>query len=300
MDVKSILNQSIQIIKPIAAEKNIEIIEELKLERHIVFADTIRLKQIMLNLLSNAVKYNRKGGSITLKSTELSDNKLRISVTDTGRGIDSEKINLLFQPFERLGAEFTDVQGTGIGLALSSKLAELMGASMGVSSILDEGSTFWIDLTMVNRVQNYKFSENINLNIEESNPDKFSFRVLYVEDNAANLKVVESMLKYHKKITLLSATTGEYGFDLACRYTPDIILLDIHLPDMDGYEVLKMLQTDPATSSIPVIALSADAMPIDIERGLKKGFVNYLTKPVLEEDLIEALEAAIAVLQLEK
>ncbi|MDH5657258.1 MAG: PAS domain S-box protein, partial [Spirochaetia bacterium] len=293
VQVSSVMEQALKIVKPLADQKQISIFNKLNSDKTMVFSDKIRLKQIFINLLGNAVKYNRHNGSIKIENQFITEDVMRISITDTGPGIEAEKIPVLFQPFERLGAEFSDIQGTGIGLALSKKMAELMGAELGVESTPGKGSIFWIDLLLIPEIPK---DLRIDEAIDEEVHDDTRMRVLYIEDNAANLKVVESLLKYHNQVTLLSATTGEYGFELASRYTPDIILLDIHLPDIDGYQVLKMLQTDPATSSIPVIALSADAMPIDIERGMKSGFAQYLTKPVMEQDLIQALENAVRIM----
>jgi len=254
-----------------------------------VLADTTRLKQILINLISNAAKYNRAGGSIRIDCRPHGDKLLRLSVTDTGPGIAPEHLAKLFMPFERLGAEFTAVSGAGIGLALSRKLAELMGATLGVDSTPGQGSTFWLDLARAETATAITLTDAA---IAAANQTRK--RVLYIEDNAANLKVIEAMLRHQPDLLLLSAVNGETGLELARRYTPDAILLDIHLPGMSGYAVLKELQADPATRAIPVLALSADAMPIDIEAGLKAGFKRYLTKPVRIKDLLEALEKTLS------
>jgi len=222
------------------------------------------------------------------------EQSLRVSVSDTGQGIAPEKLDLLFRPFERIGAEFTAVEGSGIGLALSRQIAELMGAKLGVDSQQGIGSTFWIDLPLADTQQ--PDGEKVGAGDTAPDDEAATARaatVLYVEDNPANLRVVEALFRHHRHLRLLSATSGEYGLELARRYAPDAILLDIHLPGMDGYAVLKELQADAATRDIPVIALSADAMPLDIETGLKAGFRDYLTKPVKTKELIAAVGKAL-------
>lgn len=252
-----------------------------------VLADPTRLKQILVNLLSNAAKYNRDGGRILIESQVREGELLRLAITDNGPGIPLEKQADLFKPFERLGAEFTAVDGTGIGLALSRQLAELMGCTMGFDSEPGAGSTFWIDMPLSPMQATDAALAPAAI---PSVSDNSHFKILYVEDNAANLKVVEALFRRQQRMALLSATNGEYGLELARRYHPDAILLDIHLPGMDGFAVLEALQADAATRAIPVLALSADAMPLDVEHGLKAGFVQYLTKPIQIQQLLDALQ----------
>ncbi len=286
-----VLQNALGLAEPIIKKQRISVINQCPAEV-VVLADATRLRQIMFNLISNAAKYNRDGGSIHINCQAHGDLYWRISVTDTGPGIAPDKLDNIFTPFERLGAELTTVAGTGIGLSLCQKLAELMGAELGVNSTQGKGSTFWIDLPRAATMQA----------APETTPagavDMKRIKVLYIEDNAANLKVVETMLRRHPDISLISASNGEYGLELARRYRPDAILLDIHLPGMDGYAVLAALKADSAMRDIPVLALSADAMPIDIEIGLKAGFARYLTKPVKLEELLEALLAALLVDQM--
>jgi hypothetical protein len=251
-----------------------------------VLADPTRLKQILVNLLSNAAKYNRQGGRVIMDCLPQADGRMHIRVTDTGPGIAPEHLLNLFKPFERLGAEFTEVQGTGIGLALSHQLAALMGGTLGIDTEPGRGSTFWVDLPLVG-------DHHVTLLPPTTGRGAAAarHRILYVEDNPANLRVVEAMFRRQPELQLMSATNGEYGLELAQRYKPDVILLDIHLPGMDGYAVLAALKADAQTRAIPVIALSADAMPIDIEKGLNAGFAAYLTKPVKVEELMAAVAA---------
>jgi PAS domain S-box-containing protein len=288
--LQAAMEQAIHMVRPLLQRQGIALIDQCEQEIA-VLADATRLKQVLVNLLSNAAKYNRAGGSIRIDCKLLDAERMRLSVTDTGRGIVPEKLGLLFQPFERLGiSASTAIEGTGIGLAISKRLIELMGGAIGVDSTPGQGSTFWIELPLAQSPQQADAAEPTAL------PDvaQGMHKILYVEDNAANLKVVEAMLRNRPNLTVLSASNGEYGLELAQRYVPDVILLDIHLPGMDGYAVLKALQAHPETRGIPVIALSADAMPLDVERGLAAGFRRYLTKPVKVKELIDAVEQLAA------
>jgi PAS domain S-box-containing protein len=277
--------EAIQLVGPLLQQREVTLIKQCT-PNIAVLADATRLKQILVNLLSNAAKYNRQGGSIRIDCHAVDADKVRFSVTDTGPGIAPDKLELLFKPFERLGAEFTAVEGAGIGLAISKRLAELMGGALGVDSTPGQGSTFWIELPLAQSPQQAAAA------LPAAAPEvaQGTHKILYVEDNAANLKVVEALLRRQPNLTLLTASNGEYGLELARRYLPDVILLDIHLPGMDGYAVLKALRAQPETRGIPVIALSADAMPIDVERGLAAGFRDYLTKPVMMNELMRAIE----------
>lgn len=257
-------------------------------EGMVVEADPTRLTQILVNLLSNAIKYNRAGGSIRVTCLRLSDDRLRLSVTDTGYGIPEEKQEKLFQPFERLGAEFSEIEGTGTGLALSKSLAELMSAQLGFESTEGEGSSFWLDLPLSSSEVVLPAGE------DSAQPDPArSYRVLYVEDNLANLKLVQSIFKHHPEFELITAVDGVEGLKKAREERPDIILLDIHLPRMDGYAVSEQLRKDGLSETIPVIALTADAMPDDVQRGLESGFRYYLTKPIDHDELFEVLRSAL-------
>jgi signal transduction histidine kinase/CheY-like chemotaxis protein len=286
VEVHAVFVEAQHLVRPLLEKNAVSLINKCD-HRAVVLADSSRLRQVLVNLLSNAAKYNRQGGSVRIACTATPENRIRLSVTDTGPGIAANKLANLFTPFERLGAEFTEVEGTGIGLSISKRLVELMGGTLGVDSTPGQGSTFWVDLPLaptVSRMDSMATSEPS----AQASPLQRS-KVLYVEDNAANLKVVEAIFRSQPEIALITATTGEYGLELARRYQPDVILLDIHLPGMSGFEVLKALQADETTSRIPVVALSADAMPIDIERGQAAGFRHYLTKPVRIGELTKTL-----------
>ena len=283
----STVGSALQMTRGLLDQHRISVVNKCA-EEVVVLADTTRLRQILVNLLSNAAKYNREGGSVRIDCQPREADLMRVSVTDTGPGIAPEHLPNLFKPFERLGAETTAVEGAGIGLALSQKLAELMGTTLGVATSLGQGSTFWLDIPRAEAATVSAAAAEALASVGQSRT-----RVLYVEDNPANLKVVEAMFRHHPDLLLFSAVSGEAGLELARRYLPDVILLDIHLPGMDGYAVLQALQEDPDTRAIPVIALSADAMPIDVERGLAAGFREYLTKPIQLRELMLAVDKAL-------
>lgn len=286
VSIHSTIQASIEIIQPLLSTKQIHLINQCDTTAS-VLADPTRLKQVFVNLLSNAAKYNNIQGSIDITCEYQENNLIRLCIADTGPGIAPENFAQLFKPFERLGAEFTEIEGTGIGLALSKQLAELMGGILGFDSALGKGSMFWIELPLAPETTPTETPSRQNKTFATGNQD---WMVLYIEDNAANLRVVEAMFQYFPHLKLISATRGEFGLDLARRYKPDVILLDIHLPGIDGYAVLEALKANSATQDIPVIALSADAMAIDIERALRAGFVQYLTKPINMNELSEAIE----------
>lgn len=285
VEVNYAVSAAIEIVRPLCGKKQIRLVNRCD-EPGSVLADPTRLRQILVNLLSNAIKYNRQEGSIEVTCRQMEKNLLQVSVTDTGRGIPIDKQGDLFKPFERLGAEFTEVEGTGIGLAISKQVAELMGAKLGFISEPEKGSTFWIEISLAPQKSQ---SDVLPLKRKKAQIDHQNHLVLYIEDNAANLRVVEAMFQHMPHLKLISAPRGEFGLELARRYKPDIILLDIHLPGMDGYAVLEALKADPITCDIPVFALSADAMTVDIERGLRAGFIKYLTKPVKMNVLQDAI-----------
>ena len=257
-----------------------------------VLADRQRLKQILLNLASNAIKYNREGGDVTLTMELWKPSRCRIVVSDTGPGIPAEKLSHLFIPFERLGAEATGVEGTGVGLALSEGLADAMGGTLGVASEYGQGSRFWIELPITegqleryNRI--YSSAEEPMPPIDSPSIDRRV--VLYIEDNLSNLRLIERVLARREDVELLPAMQGRLGITLAREQQPAVILLDLHLPDVSGEEVLRELQDDPATATIPVVILSADATPRVIERVRAAGAAAYLTKPVDVPELMQVL-----------
>ncbi|HEY9200961.1 MAG TPA: PAS domain S-box protein [Gammaproteobacteria bacterium] len=291
VDARSVLQQAIKIIQPVLTEREVTLNFECQ-QTVLMLADRTRLLQIFVNLLSNAAKYNKHRGEIRIECLAVDEYMLRVSFIDTGIGIAAENIDKLFQSFERLGAEKTGVDGTGVGLALSQQLAQLMGGNLGVSSVLGEGSTFWCDMPLASYTNQSGSSELAASDTVES-LIKDKQVVLYIEDNPANLKVVESLFQYHSNLYLLTANNGVSGLEQAQQYQPDAILLDINLPDINGFNVLSRLRENDRTRHIPVVALSADAMPLDIERGMKAGFTDYLTKPIRLDLLIQTLDKVL-------
>jgi CheY-like chemotaxis protein len=249
---------------------------------------------VLINLLSNAVKYNRAGGAVEVAYSLRPSNRLRISVRDKGEGLSEDKLAQLFQPFNRLGQEATKVQGTGIGLVVSKRLVELMGGEIGVQSTVGEGSVFWIEINiaaapqaMVGREEAETARHQVAL------PNAVPKTLLCVEDNPANLQLVEELVARLPNVRLLTAADALQGIALARAHQPDVILMDINLPGINGLEALKILQGDATTRHIPVMALSANAMPSDITQGLQAGFFRYVTKPIRITEFMVVLDHAL-------
>jgi PAS domain S-box-containing protein len=258
-----------------------------------IAADRTRLKQVLINLLSNAVKYNQAGGTVVVDCVGSTAERTRINVRDTGAGLSPEKLTQLFQPFNRLGQERGAEQGTGIGLVMSKRLIDLMGGFLGVESNVGVGSVFWCELGAAAApaldAQPAEPAQPAAL----AAPGAPVRTLLYVEDNPANLKLVEQLIARRPALRLLTAVDGNQGIQLARAHQPDVILMDINLPGISGIEALKILRDDPETADIPIVALSANAMPRDIEKGLAAGFCSYLTKPIKVKEFMEALDAAL-------
>ncbi|MFX1689693.1 ATP-binding protein [Paraburkholderia sp. A2RI-6] len=260
---------------------------------YFVRADPTRLKQILLNLLTNAVKYNSTPGEVEVRCSASTPERVRVTVRDSGAGLSPEQIALLFRPFNRLGQEAGPEEGTGIGLVVSKRLVELMSGTIGADSKVGVGSTFWIELNSAPAPDASKPgiqpAAPPAIQAPETSADSSIYTVLYVEDDPANLKLVEQLVGRSANFRLLSAVTGRQGLELARASLPKVIVMDINLPDMSGVEVLRILREDPATMNIPVIALSANAMPGDIQMGLQSGFFRYLTKPIKLNQFMETL-----------
>ncbi len=261
---------------------------------YFVRADRTRLKQILINLLSNAVKYNVKQGSVEVTCNEGTLGRTRICIRDSGAGLQQDQLNQLFQPFNRLGQEAGGEEGTGIGLVVAKRLVELMGGEIGVESTVGVGSVFWFELVTVAEphLASVGVVPSASATPAAARTSK-QHSVLYVEDNPANLKLVEQIIARHPDISLLTAVNGNSGVEIAHASVPDVILMDINLPGINGFEALKILRADPVTTHIPVIAISANAMPRDIERGMKAGFFRYITKPIRVDEFMQALDLAL-------
>jgi len=257
-------------------------------------ADRTRVKQVLTNLLSNAIKYNRPGGSVVVECTVSAPQRVRISVTDTGAGMQPDQLAQLFRPFSRVGQETSAAAGAGIGLVVTKRLVELMGGAIGVRSHVGKGSVFWIELVTAAAPRLTAGDEaRIPLTGPVIRPGAAPRTLLYVEDNPANLQLVEQIIARRPDMRLLSARNGPLGIALARSARPDVILMDINLPGMSGIKAMQMLRAETVTAHIPVVALSANAIPRDIERGLEAGFFRYLTKPIKVAEFMETLDVAL-------
>ncbi|HEX6676887.1 MAG TPA: ATP-binding protein [Actinomycetes bacterium] len=254
-----------------------------------VLADRQRLKQILLNLLSNGIKYNHEGGSVRVACEPGADGRFRIEVADSGPGIPDQALDQLFVPFERLAASFTGVEGTGLGLPLSQRLANAMGGSLGVATIVGQGSTFWVELPVAERPSQRGEPRHQDATERQAARPARNLTVLYIEDNASNLELVERIVQ-RRGASLISAMRPVLGLELAREHGPDLVLLDLQLPDIPGEEVLRRLQADPRTAGIPVVILSADARPGLVTMLLAAGARAFLTKPIDVGELLGMLD----------
>ena len=294
--LQEILQECESMVAPLAGQRGIRLLFPEHCTANVT-ADRTRLKQILLNLLSNAIKYNREAGAVVADCSPSGPGLLRISVQDTGLGLHPDQVRMLFQPFNRLGQESSAEEGTGIGLVVTKRLVELMGGTIGVTSSLGVGSMFWIELAATEPVPS-------RLDAAAQHPARVARHrrgnapavVLYVEDNPANLKLVEEIISFRPDLQLLSAPDGQLGIELARAHQPDIILMDINLPGVNGIDALKLLRNDPRTADIPVIALTANAMPRDVEKGLAAGFFRYLIKPINIDEFTDAVNHTMAFL----
>jgi len=291
INLAQLINDLSNLVYPIAEKEKVQL-NLSKVDPDIcVLGDKTRLKQSILNLLSNAIKYNRPSGQVSLKVTRLPDNKVTIEVSDTGIGIPNENFDDLFKPFNRLGADRSEIEGTGIGLAITKKLVELMNGSIIVESEVGKGSQFIIEIPVTdNPIPTINNANPNNQKFLDIEMKEKSFTILYVEDNSANLELIKQILSEFAHIEILSTPDGKIGLDLAKAHTPNLILLDINLPGISGVEVLKFLKDFEETRNIPVIAISANAMESDIQKALREGFDAYITKPIRVKDFLKRLE----------
>jgi signal transduction histidine kinase/FixJ family two-component response regulator len=295
--IGDVADSAMSVMRPIAAERGISLNMEVGSMRAAhVQADRQRLHQVLLNLLSNAIKYNTKNGSVTLVCVEASGGRMHFEVVDTGPGIPDDKIERLFNPFDRLGAEELQIEGTGLGLALSKNLCEAMGGRLEVKSVVGTGSRFWVDLALVDSPAGIEI-ETLPLAAEAVTAEaegEDALCILYIEDNPSNLKLVQRILERWRKVVLLSAIQAALGIELAQRHRPDLVLLDLHLPDRHGSEVLDELRADPDTAHIPIVVVSADATPGEVQRLLDRGADDYVTKPLDVAQFLASVERALA------
>ncbi|MES2951194.1 MAG: PAS domain S-box protein [Pseudomonadota bacterium] len=289
-----VIEASRYMIEPLGNQRSIRMIFPKKIDLY-VLADPTRLKQIVLNLFSNAIKYNREMGAMVVDCALTDSGRVRISVQDTGTGLAAGQLESLFQPFNRLGQEAGAEEGTGIGLVVTKRLVELMGGEIGVTSSVGIGSVFWIELKTSEAPQSVETvaadtisAPNQILLTHESPPT-----LLYVEDNLANLRLVQEILRFGPGLELLSAPDGRQGVELARTHLPHVILMDMNLPGVSGAEAQKTLRDDPRTAHIPVIALTANAMPHEVAAAMEAGFFRYITKPINIDEFLDAVKSAL-------
>lgn len=295
ISVAEIMRECEAMMAPQAASHEVRLIFATQSNSHYVFADRIRVKQVLINLLMNGIKYNRRGGVVLVDFSLEGDNRLRIHVRDSGVGMSPAQMAQLFQPFNRLGRESSGEEGTGIGLVVTKNLMEMMGGAIGVESTPSAGSVFWIELAL---------SAMPHVQPEGAEPDTLirpcrdncspQYCVLYVEDNPANLALVEQIIARRPDVRFMSAADASIGIAFARSHLPDVVLMDIHLPGINGMDAMKILRSDPRTAHIPIIALSANAVPRDIQQGMDAGFMDYITKPIMVSTFMRSLDAALA------
>ncbi len=297
MSLSDVLSDCQAMIEPQAQNRGIQMTFPNFEHPYYVYADRTRVKQVIINLFSNAIKYNQTGGAVIVQCVMNGEKKVRVSVKDTGAGLAPEQLAQLFQPFNRLGQEGGTEEGTGIGLVVTKQLVELMDGTIGVESSVGVGSVFWVEFNVAN-APGLATESLAALDSPKHDPlvvpsmsDQRT--LLYVEDNPANLMLVEQLVARRSDLKLLTAVDGYLGIQLARTYRPDVILMDINLPGISGYGALNILHEDPETAHIPVVALSANAMPRDIEKGIRAGFFSYLTKPIKVDEFMDALDFAL-------
>jgi signal transduction histidine kinase/ActR/RegA family two-component response regulator len=287
-------DSAMSVMKPIAAARGIALDLEMGSLRGLhVQADRQRLHQVLINLLSNAIKYNRREGSVTLLCTRAGDERMRFDVLDTGEGLTTDQLERVFEPFDRLGAEQTQIEGTGLGLTLSKSLCEAMGGTLAVTSVVGTGSRFSVALALAETPDEDAVPVRAPGGMPAQDADEDALTILYIEDNPSNLKLVTRILERWRTVNLLSAVQATLGVELAQLHHPDLVLLDLHLPDRHGSEVLAELRADPETADIPVVVVSADATPGELQRLRDRGAADYVTKPLDVVQFLAALDRAL-------
>ncbi|NDV13505.1 PAS domain-containing hybrid sensor histidine kinase/response regulator [Crenobacter caeni] len=289
VDARELVDECMHLVLPLARARGISLAPVAV--SGTMQGDRVRLKQVLLNLLSNAIKYNRDGGSVQV-SSRVQDGRLTLEVADTGPGIPAGKLGGLFEPFNRLGVENSSVEGTGIGLSICKRLVELMGGEIGAISEEGVGSRFHFSMPLADAVQAGQAAASARMDVQDAARPRQ--RVLYVDDNPANLKLVGQLFARRHPVDFSSAQDAQQGLALALETRPDLILLDVNMPQMDGYQLLGILRAERSLSRVPVVAVTANAMPRDIERGLAAGFAAYLTKPLDIPQFLETVDRLLA------
>ncbi|CAN5592808.1 hypothetical protein BH23ACT7_BH23ACT7_00640 [soil metagenome] len=290
VDAGELIRDSLDLIRPLANSRSIRLTVDADGCDSYVMTDRQRCRQVLLNLLSNAVKYNHDGGEVEVRCARVTEETLRVAVRDTGPGIDPARQERLFEPFERLGAETTSVEGTGLELALTKQLVQRLGGAIGVETAPGQGATFWIHLPVAERPAGSDRPATRPQTLTKTGDRT----LLLVEDNLANLRVVEAMLRRRPGIAVLPAMQCGLAIELAREHQPDVIVLDLHLPDVSGREVLHRLRADPRTRDIPVVVASADATPGRVRQLQQEGAFAYVTKPLDLQQFLEVVDAALA------
>jgi len=294
ISLAEVMHECRDMIEPQAQKRGINVAFPPVDIRYFVQADRTRVKQVLINLLSNAIKYNRAGGTVVVDQISTIPGRIRIRVKDSGAGLTADKLAQLFQPFNRLGQEANGEEGTGIGLVTTKRLVELMGGAIGAESTVGSGSVFWIELNLTAERRVVRGTALSPAAAHRNVQSDAQLRtLLYVEDNPANLMLVEDLIARRSDIRLLTARDGNSGIEIARASRPDVILMDINLPGISGLKALRILAEDPTTAHIPVVALSANAIPRDIQKGLEAGFFRYLTKPIKVNEFMATLDVAL-------
>jgi signal transduction histidine kinase/CheY-like chemotaxis protein len=285
--IESVIEESIKLIQPLANEKKIKVINGVNMDdEHYVYIDPMRLRQILLNLLENAVKYNNENGIVKITS-KYKEGSVYIHIKDSGMGIPQNELDKIFEPFYRIKG--TKIDGTGIGLSLVKQLVELMGGELGVESEVGKGSDFWFSLPVVNH--SHDLGDKMNHSSFQEKPQQMEQKkILYIEDHLSNLNLLKKVMSSMSYLSLFAATCGKEGLDIIFNEHIDLILLDMNLPDMTGYEVIEILQKNERTNHIPVIALSANAMPEEIQKALEKGVKYFISKPIDIQQFLQKIE----------
>jgi PAS domain S-box-containing protein len=285
-------SETLGLVGPLAAEKNVRLNQFAC--NYYVNADGQRIQQVLLNLLTNAIKYNKPGGEVTLTCRETPRDMLRLEVRDTGVGIENYELPQLFQPFQRLSATAETVEGVGLGLVISQRLIRSMGGTIGVESEPGVGSTFWFELPLARSMPDAEAAPEPPVSARPQPFPADAKTLLYIEDNLPNLKLIERILSHRPGIRMIAAQQGSMGLELARLHQPDLVLLDLHLPDMNGDQVLIWLRSDPRTTHIPVVLISADAIGSEIERLKQLGARAYITKPFQVQHFLQVLDEILA------
>ena len=293
VDMVPIVDNVISISKSLADEKDVSLgYQKISEDSYFVEADPLRFKQAVFNLISNAIKYNKPKGSVVVSYEKQGNGMMRLGIRDTGHGIAEDKKDKLFKPFERFDVGAESIEGTGIGLTITKHLVEMMNGAVRFESTVGEGSFFYIDLPVSNQSP-LPFQVEEKADLTQPSLTDNEIKILYIEDILANVELVRQTLGRKENMKLLSASTALAGIELAQSETPDLILMDIHMPGMDGITAFKKLQTISATKGIPVIGLTSDAMDGDIKKALDLGFKDYITKPIEAPRLLEVIDGVL-------